>query len=211
MVKRARKRKSNQALIVFVKNLIPNTVKTRIGKETGWKIALAIYTSLVDHLAKRTFTFQNAGLYLFSSLYNERREIWPSDTYFQVQSRGDLGQKMDDAIRTVLEESEIEKCLLIGSDCPDIDRGIVDRAFQLLDDVDVVLGPATDGGYYLIGGKTPLTPLFENMTWSTHQVLDQTINRCRENNLSYSLLGQLSDIDTYDDWQKWMTSNSSSY
>ena len=91
------------------------------------------------------------------------------------------------------------KTVIIGTDCLEINNSIISKSFDLLDDIDLVLGPATDGGYYLIGLKTIIEPLFKNISWSTDKVLKQTLNKAKELNIEYKFLDFLSDIDTLED------------
>lgn len=85
---------------------------------------------------------------------------------------------------------------VIGSDCMQLDAEIIAESFKKLEEYDIVIGPAEDGGYYLIAMKNTNEDLFRNMVWSTSEVLSQTLSKCRDLNLSVYCLPQLSDIDT---------------
>ena len=108
---------------------------------------------------------------------------------------------MADALSFVL--SLHQKALIIGSDCPGLTPEILDAGYRSLDEKDIVLGPADDGGYYLLGCIELHPALFANIKWSTPSVLDQTIEKIKEANLSYCLLEKLHDIDTAEDWIRY--------
>ncbi|MEZ4688804.1 MAG: TIGR04282 family arsenosugar biosynthesis glycosyltransferase [Ignavibacteria bacterium] len=121
------------------------------------------------------------------------------DTYIQkIQSGSDLGSKMNNAIKSVLKEGN-ENILLIGTDVPGLSSEIINEAFKKLLEFDIVIGPARDGGYYLIGMKESLSQIFENMKWSNEQVLSNTIERIGLLNKSYYLLEELADVDMEED------------
>ena len=116
----------------------------------------------------------------------------------ELQSGKDLAEKMKNAFND-LKRSGFEKILLIGTDCPELNAEILNQAFDKLDEAEFVLGPAKDGGYYLIGLKENSDSLFENISWSTNEVLEQTIKKIDSISKNYSLLEQLSDIDDLSD------------
>ena len=121
---------------------------------------------------------------------------------FKKQGLGDLGQRMALAIATHLGEHQ--SIILVGSDYPDIDATILKNAFSALNDHEVVLGPAFDGGYYLIGIQGTLTEkslnfLFSGINWGEESVLGQTLSRIKKLTLSCHLLKKLHDIDTSED------------
>ncbi|MGZ8559233.1 MAG: TIGR04282 family arsenosugar biosynthesis glycosyltransferase, partial [Chitinophagaceae bacterium] len=95
-----------------------------------------------------------------------------------------------------------EKVQIIGSDCLELTSFIIEKGFSALDNTDVIIGPARDGGYYLLGLKDNHPLLFKNIEWSTSRVLEQTIEACHANNLHYSMLELLNDIDEAEDWLK---------
>ena len=93
-----------------------------------------------------------------------------------------------------------EKVAIIGSDCFELTAAIIREAFALLKNKDAVIGPAKDGGYYLLGMKKMIEPVFENKQWSTDSVFRETINDLTENNFSFACLPVLTDVDTEEDW-----------
>ena len=92
-----------------------------------------------------------------------------------------------------------ERIVIIGSDLPDISAKLIDKSFQSLSLMDTVIGPASDGGYYLLGIKKMITELFENVNWSTREVLETTLERLTKKKESYFLLETKNDIDTMED------------
>jgi rSAM/selenodomain-associated transferase 1 len=117
---------------------------------------------------------------------------------FLPQKGEDLGQRMCAAFEWAFRR-EYGKVLVIGCDAPDVECSVVLNAFSRLDDFDVVLGPSTDGGYYLMGLKQLRDDLFEDISWSTNQVLNQTKERIDSAGLSSFSLPTRDDVDTYSD------------
>ena len=92
--------------------------------------------------------------------------------------------------------------IVIGSDCPFYDRGLLKQAIEALDDVPLVLGPADDGGYYLIGMRTPVPEIFEGIGWGTGQVWEQTLRQARRLGIDIAELPVFYDIDTGEDLRR---------
>ena len=121
---------------------------------------------------------------------------------FIRQDAGDLGARLIYAVEDAFKEGS-DRIVIVGTDIPGIDNAILAQAFQALDKVDVVLGPAHDGGYYLIGMKRPIPQLFRNISWSTSEVLQQTLQAARGAGLVVKLLRPLQDIDLPSDLDYW--------
>lgn len=160
-----------------------------------------MYHNLLLH-TRSTALKADSQNYLFYDQAIEAEDDWSTD-YFNklVQAEGDLGDRMNDAFLQVLKHEN--KAVIIGSDCPEITEAIINQAFDKLEIADVVIGPTLDGGYYLLGIKTPHRFLFENMEWSTESVYSQTILKIKEAGLLYAVLPQLSDMDNIDDLNKF--------
>ncbi len=190
-----------KALIIFVKNAERGKVKTRLAKSVGPDKALAIYRELLRHTREVAGAVE-ADRFVFYSAYIDTEDEW-ADSQFQKQlQRGpDLGARMNTAFTQALVEHD--KAVIIGSDCPTLTPEIVTGAFRQLDGHDYVIGPATDGGYYLLGMKKPTPGLFNNMVWSTENVRSETLRRIRQMGRSYYLLPELSDIDVAEDWERY--------
>lgn len=185
---------SERALMIFVKNPVQGKVKTRLAKTIGKKKALAIYNDLLEYTRNST-RGADCHKVVFYSDFVDKNDIWDENVYHKkVQLGGDLGERMKNAFRTMLDKG-FKKILIIGSDCPEISSALIDNAFGMLDYTDVVIGPATDGGYYLLGLKQMHGALFEKKSWSTSLLLSETIGELKTSSIPFLLLPELSDVD----------------
>ncbi|UXX78796.1 TIGR04282 family arsenosugar biosynthesis glycosyltransferase [Reichenbachiella carrageenanivorans] len=189
---------SDSALIIFVKNPELGKVKTRLAKTIGDELALAVYNKLIAYTQRETAQ-TNADVVVYYSSSVDEQDDWEGVDK-KVQSSGDLGEKMATAFAAEL--ASYQKVCIIGTDCAQLTKSIVEQAFTALDTHDYVFGPANDGGYYLMGMKTHTPELFENMEWSTERVLSASLSRIAPK--SYHLLPELIDVDTIGDWEKVM-------
>jgi uncharacterized protein len=181
------------ALLIFVKNLVYGHVKTRLAATIGNDKAMKIYQQLLQHTNDVCKNIHADKIVFYSHFFEE--EIWNKQEFKkEIQSGNDLGERMKNAFIKAFE-NDYGKAIIIGTDCPQIDQTILENAFTQLNDFDIVLGPATDGGYYLLGMKTFFAVFFENIKWSTDTVLEKTIEICNQNKLTYFLLPKLTDID----------------
>lgn len=184
----------SEALLIFVKNLIFGQVKTRLAATAGNEAAINIYKELLQHTNSVTQSV-DADKIVFYSSYIDEEDIWNSKHFKkQIQKGKDLGERMQYAFASVFEAG-YEKAIIIGTDCPGIDKKILENAFAILNNYDLAIGPARDGGYYLLGMKKLYAELFKEVEWSTDTVLKQTIQKCRQLNLGYALLPVLVDVD----------------
>lgn len=191
-------------LIIFAKNEIKGSVKTRLAATVGEEDALRIYRQLLRYT------------YLQARDLKQRKEVWysrflPENDVFEdpdsgfvkkVQQGKDLGGRMKNAFESHFKGSEAGKAVIIGTDCADISTEILQQAFYELENTDVVLGPAKDGGYYLLGMRTFRPELFEGIDWSTGRVLIQTTQKISDLGLDHQLLETLNDVDTIEDWKE---------
>ncbi len=191
-------------IALFVKQPVPGFVKTRLAAGIGNQAACAIYCSLAARAIRHAVS-SGAPLAVF---YDGKREGLPDEwqqsaCFLTPQTGCDLGQRMASAFCTMFS-SGVEQAVVIGSDIPGIDVAYLRQAFSLLDDHDMVIGPATDGGYCLIGfGHRRFTPsVFERVEWSTDRVLPQTLEAAEREALKVGFLHVLSDIDTVDDLRR---------
>lgn len=190
------------AVIVFLKNLTLGKVKTRLAATIGDKKALEIYGQLVKHTLNQVSRPEQETLLYFSDNLHRDLPAIENESSLRLQKGDDLGERMSNAFKEVFESSA-EKAIIIGTDCPGLDSSIIDKAFHALDTHQVVIGPATDGGYYLLGMKNFRQCLFEDMPWSTSKVLELTLQKCVMHKLTYTLLKELSDIDDENDLNSW--------
>jgi hypothetical protein len=124
------------------------------------------------------------------------------DLVYRPQSEGDLGDRMQQAFESAFSE-DCRRAVIIGTDCPDLCAHDIRQAFASLRSVDVVLGPASDGGYYLIGLRGPAPELFRAIPWGTENVLEETLRRARDARLTTRLLRRLDDVDRPEDLALW--------
>lgn len=194
----------SNALIIFVKNPIPGKVKTRLAKTIGEDKAVSIYKRLLQHTAKVTKPVE-VDKYVFYGDYINHEDLWDEHVYKKYLQQGeDLGERMLNAFSQVYEQ-EHEKVLIVGSDCLELNVNIINEGFQKLYETDVVIGPAEDGGYYLLGLKSLHTDIFKDIEWSTGNVLSRTIEILTAKGIEYSLLPTLSDVDEEKDLpESWL-------
>jgi rSAM/selenodomain-associated transferase 1 len=186
-------------LIIFAKNLVPGKVKTRLAATIGAEQAMKIYKELLAHTygVTKALSFHKIVYY---SEYLEYEDLWNEDYDKGVQEGNELGERMTNAFNEVFQK-EFDKAVIIGTDCPGLTTSILNDAFKNLDKYDVVIGPATDGGYYLLGMKRYHPLLFKNIAWSTATVCDATKTACDKLQLQYYCLPMLNDVDEEKDLQ----------
>jgi len=173
--------------------------KTRLARGIDAAQASAIYRVLVEHQAAEIPVDWLVTVYFAPADAGEEMKIWlapqlPDGTRFLPQCDGDLGRRLAAAVRTEFDNGS-KRVYLIGGDCPGLSRDYFCEADRALSNDDVVIGPAQDGGYVLLGLKSPHEILFREISWSTPVVLDQTLKAARAQRLSVRLLGPLVDID----------------
>ena len=187
-----------KALIIFIKNPEAGKVKTRLAATLGHDKALSIYNILVRHTIDVAENV-DADRFVFYSSHIAVNDEWDNKKIFKrLQKGNDLGERMCNAFDLLFSEG-YHSISIIGSDCPAITKTIIDEGFNASPNTDVVIGPAKDGGYYLMALKKINADLFSNILWSTNNVLTQTLAVCKRLNLSVHLLQELSDIDAEDD------------
>ena len=183
-----------------MKNPIPGKVKTRLSAHIGIDRAAEVYRRLLK-ISKEALQGTKVDIWISFDSHIEENNLWVDTDYnLIVQSRGDLGKKMDYDFRRAFSNGYSRVCLL-GSDIYDISSQIINSAFDKLISNDSVIGPSYDGGYYLIGFNKNafLRSFFEGIEWSTEQVYSSTISKFQIKNISTDTLPLLHDIDTIED------------
>ncbi len=189
------------ALVVFVKNPEIGRVKTRLAAQIGNEKALEIYLGLLNY-THSVATAWEAKVRVYYSDFVPEFDLWDIGFCSKHQQVGDtLGDRLLHAVQETFDE-EFENVIVIGSDCPKLSVDHLNRALAELKEVDVVIGPAKDGGYYLIGVKSPHRVLFKNKSWSSPMLFDQTLETMIESKLSWYELPILGDIDTVEDLER---------
>lgn len=189
------------ALIIMLKNPVLGKVKTRLAADIGDEQALKIYQELLQHTLAVSKNIQ-ADKFIFYSDVVERSDMFDNSAYKKyVQCSGDLGVRMDYAF-SIPFKNEYQHVVMIGADCYDITQQHIEQAFEALaNNNDFVIGPANDGGYYLIGMKKWNRWVLENKNWSKATLFDETKNDILSRNGKLFELPTLSDIDTIADIQ----------
>lgn len=191
-----------QVLLCFLKFPEAGHVKTRLARELGAQAAAQIYLALAERVITEVYPLD--GSYELRPCVDPKHSIeqyreWIGDNWtFHMQEGADLGARMSHALRQVLDEG-YHKAIIIGSDCIGLNEKIIAEAFGDLEHQDFVIGPSTDGGYYLLGLRKSHDWIFENMAWSTETVLEITLDRIEAHGLSVKNLSEKFDIDTMDD------------
>lgn len=195
-------------LLIFTRYPEAGKTKTRLIPLLGAKGAADLHRTLTEqtvNMVKRqqqttpikiTIYFSGGNQALMQNWLGTGLEYYP-------QSQGDLGQKMQQAVLRSFSQGA-SRVILIGTDCPDLTGAILATAFQFLENVDIVIGPAQDGGYYLLGLRYPIPELFEHIDWGTERVLAQTQANITQKHYKTYYLPVLSDIDRPEDWLTWI-------
>lgn len=190
------------AIIIFVRNPELGKVKTRLARDIGDEKALEVYRELL-RLTHATMVQCKADKFIFYTGGIGEHDIWEGHIFQKrEQAAGDLGHKMMSAFSDLFQLG-YSNVIITGSDCPDLSVRLLDEAFEKMKSADVVIGPAADGGYYLLGLTELLPSLFTNIPWSTDQVLLATITALQHTGKRYAMLQQLTDIDTVKDLMSW--------
>jgi uncharacterized protein len=194
---------SAERLIVFVKAPRPGLVKSRLARALGEAGACDAYQRLARAVFRRIATLREVELRFtpedaFQEIKPWLRMHWTA----AAQSSGDLGARLHAAFTDAFAQGST-RVVIIGSDCAELEVADIQAAWRALRSHHVVLGPARDGGYWLIGLRRPEPALFREMAWSTPDVFRETVDRIRSNNLSLFLLPERSDVDTIEDWRRF--------
>jgi rSAM/selenodomain-associated transferase 1 len=198
----------HRCVILFVKLPGPGKVKSRLAREMDDALVRRLYECMVldtiDMLEQANVPFR---ICFDPPDAQERVQQWLGHAYAYMPQNGeDLGERMERAFISVFSEG-VEEALLIGSDIPSLNAAMINEAFQSLSFRDAVIGPANDGGYYLIGfKKSAFAPaLFRSMTWSTKMVFRETVARLEKASLAVHRLPELTDIDTLRDVEAFLS------
>ena len=198
-----------EALIVFARLPVAGSVKTRLAKTLGEDFAVRFYRACAEHTFNECRKAAPTGMDIFVFYSDEKdKELmkkWTGNDFRLLpQSGEDIGKRMFNAFKIVFDEG-VNRAILIGTDVPDISSGIISKALTSLNNTELVIGPAKDGGYYLIGMKKLYGFLFENIEWGTGKVFAGTLDKINMNNLDKKIITELYDIDTEEDITKWLS------
>ncbi len=184
----------SERIAIFLKAPRLGCVKTRLATQVGPETALRLYDRMARHaLACARETSASITIWFMPPDAEDEFRAWLGEAHeLRPQSDGDLGQRLAAAARV---ESGA-RWICIGGDCPGLTAELLIEAFAALRRWDVVLGPTADGGYYLVGGRTPLPDIFSGMPWSSGDLLEETRRRLKHLQASWSELPTLRDVDT---------------
>jgi len=185
---------SKDLLIIFIRNPILGKVKSRLAAKVGDEKALEIYKILLKHTRDVTRDLECDKRVYYTDFIDPGDEWDPIIYQKAMQVEDDLGPRMLSAFHDGFETA-YESVVIIGSDCLELTSEIIKDSFNVLQENDVVLGPAKDGGYYLMGMKKLHVSFFFSKDWGTSSVLQETLKNIHQKKLSLKLLPVLSDID----------------
>ena len=188
-------------VIVFAKNPIPNQVKTRLIPTLSPEQAATLYTAFLTDGCETLAKCHDVDLviaYAPPEAQSDLQVLIGDDAIYIPQMGSDLGERLTSATHWAAEQG-YKKILLVGSDSPTLPISYISEALTRLDSRDTVIGPSTDGGYYLIGFSATVPHVFEEIAWSTADVFQQTVTRIREAEVTLGLLPPWYDIDTPQD------------
>jgi uncharacterized protein len=187
---------TSQLLIIFIRNLQPGKVKTRLAADVGHEAAMEIYKFLLQHTHEISKNLPCDKVVYYSEKL-QQNDIWEEgDFQKKVQQGKDLGERMQQSFEEAFS-SGYEQVVIIGSDIYELTSEEIEQAFSSLKNNDFVLGPAKDGGYYLLGMTKPKPELFQNKSWSTSSVLEDSLKDLNDERVF--LLKELNDVDTFED------------
>jgi rSAM/selenodomain-associated transferase 1 len=188
--------KNKNLLLIFTRNPELGKVKTRLAKSVGNKTALEIYKFLLNKTKEVTQNIP-CDKAIYYSVKIRENDIWNGNIYQKHPQIGiDLGIRMKNAFQNSFNFG-YEKVIIIGSDLYDLSSEIIEKAFSELENNEVVLGPALDGGYYLFGMKKMYPNIFENKNWGTSSVRKDTLKDLEK--VTVHLLEELNDVDIIED------------
>ena len=188
----------NHLLITFVRNPELGKVKTRLAQKIGDSNALEVYIDLLEH-TKSTMLSTTCQKAVFYSEHIPESDMWSKNDFLRFAQHGNhLGERMAHAFQIGFGLG-FSNIVLIWSDLPTLKATHVTEAFERLKNCDAVIGPAQDGGYYLIGMTQYHQVFFNNKTWGTSSVLEQTLNETK--GLKVDFIETLNDIDTFEDME----------
>ncbi len=198
---------SDYRLIVFLKAPRPGFVKTRLAASVGPDKACEIYRKLVSDLLSRIESLANVDLRIAPDHAANDFSAWCRPEWrVRPQGEGNLGDRLCRAFEEAFQEGA-KPVVAIGSDCPDVGADEILGALDVLSQSPVTLGPAVDGGYWLVGMTEFLPSLFEGIDWSTDQVLSQTERAVAKRGLKSILLKTLEDVDDLESWNRYRQKN----
>jgi len=202
---KTKKLKNDQQLIVFIKAPIPGQCKTRLIPYMSAQAASEFYMSLVRSCLDNIKSLDNTDIAIYTypdlnhPFISEIKQKYARE--INLQKGDDLGERMHHALQHSLKN--YSKAVLIGTDCPVMDKDYIEQAFNQLNKHEMVYGPSEDGGYVLVGATQVSDAVFSNINWGTDKVLEQSLQNINATNYNVHILATLWDIDTPEDYIKY--------
>lgn len=204
-------------LLLFLRYPKTGCTKTRLIPALGAAGAANLQRQMANYIVQRLqHPNWELQVHFAGASLVEMQVLLGAELTYRAQADGELGDRLWHGFQQSCQQGyqqghEESRIIAIGADCPDVSPQHIQQAFNALQNRDVVLGPASDGGYYLIGLRQPYCPhlgisakaLFQDIDWSTHRVLHQTLSKVQQLSLSWSVLETLSDIDRPEDLVIW--------
>ncbi|KAL3161077.1 hypothetical protein ABBQ38_009460 [Trebouxia sp. C0009 RCD-2024] len=200
----------NAEVAIFARLPVLGKVKTRLASGVGPERALRFYKACAEHVFRECSKCESTRATVYFSVDNDLpgAKAWLAAADLalpcapQVKDQ-DLGVRMHAALEALLAQQCTSKAIVLGTDIPDISASILQQAVSALDSHELVIGPAVDGGYYLLGTTVAIKELFQGIAWSTESVFQQTMQKAKELQLQAYTLPMLQDIDTMQDLEQW--------
>lgn len=198
---------AKERLIIFTRYPEEGATKTRLIPILGAKGAATLHRQMTEYTLSKVRELQNSYPLSIEVCFTggslSLMQHWlGSDIIYQAQGKGDLGSRMARSLTVAFQDS-IDRVVIIGTDCPSLNAQLLQQAFYQLHSHNLVIGPAIDGGYYLIGLHYLIPELFSGVNWGTDEVLQNTVDIAKKLELSIAYLPQLADIDRPEDLSIW--------
>ena len=197
-------------LIIFTRYPQPGKTKTRLIPALGVEGATNLQRQMTEFTLSKVKKFQESAAISFEIRFTggnlQLMQNWlGTELNYLLQGEGDLGKRMENSFLSAFNKGA-QEVVIIGIDCPNLSAEVLAQAFEKINNCDLLLGPAVDGGYYLIGLKRAIGELFINIDWGTSKVLQQTVDIAQQLNLSVGYLPTLADVDRPEDLPIWENS-----
>lgn len=201
---------AKQHLIIFTRYPQSGKTKTRLIPALGEEGAANLQRQMTEYTVSKVKKFQSSAAISFEIRFAggdlQLMQNWlGTELNYQLQGEGDLGKRMKNSFLSAFNQGA-QEVITIGIDCPGVNAQLLSEAFEKIRNCDLLLGPAVDGGYYLIGLKRAIEELFINIDWGTAKVLQQTVDIAQQFNLSVAYLQTLADVDRPEDLPIWQNS-----
>jgi uncharacterized protein len=194
--------KNNKIIAIFAKPPLPGKTKRRLAEEIGDKKAAEISAAMLTHIICEIRKLNDVTKLLFHPPDSSEKDFTAVETdgFKLISQKGnDLGERMSEAYRMMFSELKASSAIIVGSDCITHTTDSLIEAFDKLEQYDVVIQPAQDGGYVLVGESFYRAEIFNNIEWGTEKVMKQTEKILQINNISYMKLPESFDIDRASD------------